>query len=249
MKKASHVSGELFQRQYPQIWDYAYFPLRNIKKLVRNFADSISTKHYSILDMGCGNKPYKFLFRHYKEYIWSDVVPGPFVDAICDNADLAFEDNRFDYLICNQVLEHTRDLHGAVDEIQRVVKKDWTILVSVPFLYPEHACPWDYWRFTRFWIEELFKNFEIISIKNDTSYFITLWTFVNMLFTKWKIIRIIFSPLFVVINILSLTLDSLVKLFYNVLWLKRVAFVKNAIENTYNQFTLNYVILLKNSKK
>gem|GEM_PF-6267316 len=52
------------------------------------------------------------------------MVPGPFVDAICDNADLAFEDNRFDYLICNQVLEHTRDLHGAVDEIQRVVKKD-----------------------------------------------------------------------------------------------------------------------------
>ncbi len=249
MKKLNHVSGELFPRQYPQIWDYAYFSLKNIKRLVKNFADSISIKNYSILDMWCGNKPYKFLFKHYKEYIWSDIVLGPFVDVVCDNATLVFEDDRFDYLICNQVLEHTRDLHKAVDEMQRVVKKNWTILVSVPFLYPEHACPRDYWRFTRFWIEELFKNFEIISIKNDTSYFITLWTFVNMLFTKWKFMRIVFSPFFVVINILSLTLDFLVKLFYNVLWMKHVSFIKNAIENTYNQFTLNYIILLKNSKK
>jgi len=51
MKKLNHVSGELFPRQYPQIWDYAYFSLKNIKRLVKNFADSISIKNYSILDM------------------------------------------------------------------------------------------------------------------------------------------------------------------------------------------------------
>ncbi|HBA45340.1 TPA: hypothetical protein DEG21_01675 [Patescibacteria group bacterium] len=30
---------------------------------------------------------------------------------VCDNANLPFEDSYFDYVLCNQTLEHTKDIH------------------------------------------------------------------------------------------------------------------------------------------
>ncbi len=251
MTNKQHVSWELNQRQYPKLYQFSYFSLRKIKEEVLIFSNKIIThKSYKILDMWCGNKPYKFLFQNYQEYIWSDVVPGPFVDVVCDNSNLTFEDNYFDYLICNQVLEHTKEVNKAISEIKRVVKKDWFILVSLPFLYPEHACPWDYRRFTRFGLEEIFKDLEIISIKNDTWYFTTVALFVNFIFTKGAIIRTIFSPFFLIINSIARILEFLlIDVLFEFLQIKKLKFFDSIIENNYKQFTANYILLLKNSKK
>ena len=139
---------------------------------------------------------------------------------------------------------------SAIQEMKRVVKKNWLLFVSVPFLYPEHACPWDYWRFTRFGLQEKFKDFEILSIKNNTWYFTTLALFVNLLFTKGNVLRKIFTPFFLVINCIAFLLDFLLlKVFYEFLWAKKISLFRWIIENTYNQFTSDYILLLKNSKK
>lgn len=251
MKKSQHVSWELSQRQSPRLYQFSYFSLKRIKREVIKFADFIKIKHnYKILDMWCWNKPYSKYFSWYDTYIGSDLIKGPNVDVVCDNDSLPFDENYFDYLLCNQVLEHTRNIHWAIQEMQRVVKKNWYIFVSLPFLYPEHACPRDYYRFTRFWLEELFKDFEIISIKNDTWYFTTIALFFNLLFTKWKVMRFLFSPLFLVINSIAWILEFiLLDIFYDYLQLKKISFLRGIIENTYKQFTANYILLIKNSKK
>ena len=49
-------------------------------------------------------------------------------------------DDRFDRLICSEVLEHIPDYQGALTEIWRVVKPGGKIGISVPHRWPEQIC-------------------------------------------------------------------------------------------------------------
>jgi len=49
-----------------------------------------------------------------------------------DGYSLPFESGVFDYVICNQVLEHVKDKGSLVDEIQRVLSPDGLLLISFP---------------------------------------------------------------------------------------------------------------------
>lgn len=51
---------------------------------------------------------------------------------------LPFEDDSFDILICNQVLEHLKEIHHVMDECHRVLKEDGLLLVGVPNLAALH---------------------------------------------------------------------------------------------------------------
>lgn len=54
--------------------------------------------------------------------------------------ELPFEDNSFDKVICSEVLEHIPDFQGVLKELQRVVKDDGVIAISVPRAWPEDIC-------------------------------------------------------------------------------------------------------------
>ena len=98
-------------------------------------------------------------------------------------------------------------------------------------------------------MQEIFKDFEIVSMKNDTSYFTTLALFINILFTKGKIVRLLFSPFFLVVNGIAWILDFLfIGVLYNFLLLRKLPFFRSIVENSYKQFTSNYILLLKNVK-
>lgn len=51
---------------------------------------------------------------------------------------LPFENDSFDILICNQVLEHLKEIHHVMNECHRVLRKDGLLLVSVPNLAALH---------------------------------------------------------------------------------------------------------------
>lgn len=57
-------------------------------------------------------------------------------------------DDRFDGVVCHQVLEHVRDPFAAAREIARVLKSGGLVIVSVPHLSRRHELPNDYFRFT-----------------------------------------------------------------------------------------------------
>jgi 2-polyprenyl-3-methyl-5-hydroxy-6-metoxy-1,4-benzoquinol methylase len=46
--------------------------------------------------------------------------------------DLPFEDNRFDYVVCSDVIEHTPDPYAAVKELIRVLRPNGKICITVP---------------------------------------------------------------------------------------------------------------------
>lgn len=54
------------------------------------------------------------------------------IDLESDN--LAYQDNNFDLVICNQVLEHLKNYKKVIDDMIRVTKKGGYILIGIPNL-------------------------------------------------------------------------------------------------------------------
>lgn len=59
-----------------------------------------------------------------------------------DALRLPYPSDQFDAVICAEVLEHLPDYETALDEIDRVLKPDGELAVSVPRFGPEAVCWW-----------------------------------------------------------------------------------------------------------
>lgn len=102
-----------------------------------------------ILDVGCGDKPYREWFGPVKRYVGIDVYPGPEVDVVISpERPWPFADAEFDVVLCSQVLEHVEHPGITISEIKRVLKPNGRAVVSIPFLYNEHGAPHDFRRLT-----------------------------------------------------------------------------------------------------
>lgn len=71
-----------------------------------------------------------------------------FIDRHDDVENLEFPDATFDAAVCWSVLEHVPHPDRAVAELHRVLKPGGEIWVQLPFLFPYHESPRDYWRVT-----------------------------------------------------------------------------------------------------
>jgi len=67
-----------------------------------------------------------------------------------------FDDDCFDIVLLMNVYEHIFDGDHLIHEISRVLKHNGRIVGVVPFLFPVHGVPFDYWRPTRQAIEKCF---------------------------------------------------------------------------------------------
>ena len=65
------------------------------------------------------------------DYVTSD-LESPLAQVKADIKNLPFDDNEFDVLICNHVLEHIDDDKKAMQEIWRVLKPNAWAIVQVP---------------------------------------------------------------------------------------------------------------------
>ena len=64
-------------------------------------------------------------------YITFD-LHSPLADVKGDICDMPFEDNYFDFILCNHVLEHVEDDKKAMKELYRVLGKNGTAILQVP---------------------------------------------------------------------------------------------------------------------
>jgi SAM-dependent methyltransferase len=122
---------------------------RSLKQLVSSLPES------TILDVGCGSMPYRYLFGPTTQYFGLEIdhprnYQNPCVTHFYDGSHMPFPDNTFDHVICSQVLEHSFNPEVMLAEIFRVMKKGSSMYLSVPFIWPEHEQPFDSQRFTSF---------------------------------------------------------------------------------------------------
>ncbi len=128
-------------------------------KISRKRLDTLIAPYASdarVLEVGSYGKPsYGSYFQHRTGI---DIKPGPGVDIVASVYDLPFQDGEFDVVLCMSVLEHLKEPARAITEMRRCLKAGGRIIVSVPFLFPIHDAPGDFWRFTKYGLQELFHS-------------------------------------------------------------------------------------------
>jgi len=114
---------------------------------------------YSVLDVGCGPKPYyPFFAERASKYIGVDVVDNPVAELRGSVESLPVEDGSFDVVLCTQVLEHCDDPAQAVRELRRVTAPGGRVLASTHGVQWYHPSPVDYWRWTHDGLRRLFST-------------------------------------------------------------------------------------------
>lgn len=104
------------------------------------------------------------------QYVGVDIVAGPGVDEVCAAEDLIkrFGLNKFDLLICTEVLEHVRDWKKVIRNIKNIVKPGGIVVIttrSEGFDY--HGFPYDFWRYQNRDMEKIFSDFKIELLQED----------------------------------------------------------------------------------
>ena len=126
-----------------------------------------------VLDVGCGQSPYRFLLNaEQTKYYGIDITEAsrfkynnPDVTYF-NGQDIPFGDEKFDGLICTEVLEHVENYQKLVDEMYRVMKTGSTGLITVPWSARYHYIPWDFFRYTPSSLKTMFAKFSEAKITN-----------------------------------------------------------------------------------
>lgn len=145
-----------------------------LSKITRRNLDIFLKKHASnerIVDIGSGNSSYN---RFFPNRISVDIDPNRKPDILGDAHDLPFKDGEVEAILSTDVFEHLKDPVKAVSEMKRVLKKGGRVVFATRFIFPIHDSPNDFWRFTKYGLRELFKDFEILELEEETVNFETI---------------------------------------------------------------------------
>lgn len=132
---------------------------RELNRAMRELAPSASGR---LLDVGCGTKPYRALFN-VQEYVGLDIDTSlargrGVADVYYDGRRFPFDDNSFDAVLCNQVLEHVFNPEEFMRELQRVLTPGGRLILTVPFVWDEHEQPHDFARYSSFGLRALLER-------------------------------------------------------------------------------------------
>jgi|SRR5690606_30454854 len=145
---------------------------KNLYKNIKDLGRHISGK---TLDVGCGTKPYKACFSS-TVYIGLEYDTG--IDKDKKKAEyyysgdkFPFQDQQFDSVVTNQVLEHVFNPVEFIKEINRVLKLEGKLLLTVPFVWDEHEQPYDFGRYSSFGLIHLLEKngFHIIEFRKSVN--------------------------------------------------------------------------------
>lgn len=129
----------------------------------RKALDKLLNKHASlykgvVLDIGGRDRG---IFQKPKtkveKWIFADIEKKHKPDMILDVANMEdIEPESVDVVNAIELFEHVFKINEGISECYRVLKKNGLLILTVPFLFPVHADPFDYQRWTNTkWIKEL----------------------------------------------------------------------------------------------
>ena len=121
--------------------------LRQLNRIVQS--DQL-TAGEAILDYGCADSPYRFLFeKKFRRYIGADLPGNEHADlTINEKGQLPVESESFDCVLSSQVLEHVLNPKQYLNEAWRILKPQGSLILSTHGIWSYHPDPNDYWRWT-----------------------------------------------------------------------------------------------------
>jgi SAM-dependent methyltransferase len=125
-----------------------------------------------LLDFGCGSKPYKSLFYNAKDYVGIDNYSSSHdhknseIDFSYDGKKLPFKNDEFDSVFSSEVFEHIFNIDEILIELNRVLKINGKLLITIPFAWEEHEQPFDFARYTSYGIKFLLEKYKFNILEN-----------------------------------------------------------------------------------
>jgi ubiquinone/menaquinone biosynthesis C-methylase UbiE len=109
------------------------------------------------------------------EYVNIDTNSNP--DYVCSAESLIINDKTFDVVLMAEVLEHLEKPQDALAEASRVLKKGGQLVCTMPFMYPIHADPYDFQRWTPKKIEMDFNKagFTVVRLEHMGGFFAVVY--------------------------------------------------------------------------
>jgi SAM-dependent methyltransferase len=130
-----------------------------------------------------------------------DIDPERNPDILCDITSPNLGKNYFDVIVMAEVLEHVTDPHAAVRGIKQLLKPGGTLILTVPFIFPIHDRPNDYFRYTRYGLMHLFQEMDDLNIKERNSWSEAIGVLIARLIMEKTLSARLVSPLAVLFAI------------------------------------------------
>lgn len=148
--------------------------------LDRDLMEACASLHGLVLDLGGEWQQRRGTFRppQRADLRWLcvnlDLAVAP--DVAADIAHVPLANGCADAVICTEALEHVPFPEAVLAEAQRLLRPDGQLILSMPFLFPVHADPHDYQRYTKFKLEQLLREagFTAVEILPQGLYFTVL---------------------------------------------------------------------------
>ena len=158
MEILSKTAKSLIQILFP-----TYRPLyRYLNLIAPNYTN------LDILEIGSGditlNQSAEHFFPNTNSFIQTD-INKTYGHKYLDITSKIKTEEKFDLVLCCNVLEHIFETKLAIKNLNYLLNDKGHLLVSVPFIYPLHMQPEDFWRFTEHSLKKLFSDFTILTIK------------------------------------------------------------------------------------
>jgi SAM-dependent methyltransferase len=109
-----------------------------------------------LLNLGAGFRPSPAGFLP----IDRDPLPG--IRVVGDTSDVPLRSGILDGILCETVLEHVPEAEKAFAELDRLLKPGGRVFLTLPFLWPYHASPHDYRRWTSSGVARDLRGFQIV---------------------------------------------------------------------------------------
>jgi SAM-dependent methyltransferase len=109
-----------------------------------------------VVDLGCGNH------RIDEDIVTLDASDYDAVDIVARLEALPFKTGTLDALCSRSVLEHVPNLNGSLEEIARCTRVGGLSIHFVPFMFPFHASPHDFRRWTYIGAAEMLRGWDVV---------------------------------------------------------------------------------------
>lgn len=114
------------------------------------------------VDIGCGNQ------RVSEDIICLDMFDYGAVDIVCDLGALPFKPDSVDAFVSRSVLEHVPRISQVVSQLEHCTRHGGINMHLIPFLFPYHASPDDYQRYTHHGAANLFDGWTVCEQRSVT---------------------------------------------------------------------------------
>lgn len=140
---------------------------KNVSRFMKRMAERYAKDTSLLLDIAPqiheGARPY---FASYVTIETFDIDPTSgctYIGDIC-KFNQQIPSNRYDFVVCTEVLEHTLRPFDAVTEIHRLLKPGGYLFLSVPFNFRIHGPLPDCWRFTEHGLRSLLSQYDLVEL-------------------------------------------------------------------------------------